>query len=274
MRVLSLFDGMSCGQIALERAGIPVDEYYACEIKPNAIKVTQENYPNTTQMGDVTKVSGSFLNIDLLIGGSPCQDLTSINLKGGGLKGKKSSLFFEYVRLLDECKPKYFLLENVASMTNADRDTISKHMGVEPIFINSKLLSAQERRRYYWTNIPVEQPEDLGIKLSDVISYGSDREESMSVKKYAHVEKKRLGTRYVRLDGDKSMPITARSYASWNTQFVTDECGVRDLLLAEYKRLQTIPESYKFNCIKSKAVDLIGDGWTVDVIAHIFKGLR
>ena len=275
--VLSLFDGMSGGQLALRSAGIEYDAYYSSEIKPHAIAVTQHNFPETIQVGDVTELTKSDLpKIDLLIGGSPCQDLTILGQSREGLEGKKSILFFEYVRLLKELKPKYFLLENVASMRNADRDLISKILGVEPILINSNLVSAQHRRRYYWTNIPgVEQPEDSNILLDDVVDRKAKREENMSEKKQAFIDKKRDGSMWVRVDGDKSMPITARGYAAWNTQFITNTDGtIRDLTLDEYKRLQTIPDWYEFPVIKSKATDLIGDGWTIEVVAHIFKVLK
>ena len=141
---------------------------------------------------------------------------------------------------------------------------------------HSDLLSAQHRRRYYWTNIlGVEQPEDLNILLDDVVDRTAKREENMSEKKQAFIDKKRNGSMWVRVDGDKSMPITARGYAAWNTQFITNSDGsIRDLTLDEYKRLQTIPAWYEFPVIKSKATDLIGDGWTIDVIAHIFQGLK
>jgi DNA (cytosine-5)-methyltransferase 3A len=275
--VLSLFDGMSGGQLALKQAGIKFDNYYASEIKPHAIAVTQHNFPDTIQVGDVTKLTKADLpEIDLLIGGSPCQDLTILGQSREGLEGSKSVLFFEYVRLLKELKPKYFLLENVASMRNADRDLITEILGVKPILINSDLVSAQHRRRYYWTNIPgVEQPDDLNILLDDVVDRTAKREENMSEKKQAFIDKKRDGSMWVRVDGDKSMPITARGYAAWNTQFITNTDGtIRDLTLDEYKQLQTIPAWYEFPVIKSKATDLIGDGWTIAVIAHIFQGLK
>ena len=275
--VLSLFDGLSCGQLALEKAGFTYNNYYASEIKSHAIAVTQHNFPNTIQMGDVTKLTGEDFSepISLLIGGSPCQDLTIMGKNRNGLEGDKSILFFEYVRLLNELKPKYFLLENVASMKNVDREIITETLGVEPILINSKLLSAQHRRRYYWTNIPVDGlPDDLGISLNDIIDRNAAPEEHMSEKKIAFINNKKDGTMWVRLDGEKSMPITARGYAAWNTQFVTNTDGlIRDLTLSEYKALQTIPEWYEFPILKSKATDLIGDGWTVDVIAYLLQGM-
>ena len=160
-------------------------------------------------------------------------------------------------------------------MTNADKKVFNDNLGVEPIHINSALVSAQERNRYYWTNIPnVTVPNDRHIKLSDIIDYGSEREEKWSQKKEAFVERKANSTMYVRVDGEKSLPITARGYAAWNTQFVTDNGQRRDLTIKEYRRLQTIPDWYDFDgLIKSKITDLIGDGWTIEVIKHIFKGL-
>lgn len=278
MNVLSLFDGMSCGQIALNKLGIKYDNYFASEIKETAIKVTQDNYPNTRQIGSVefvTKEMFTNYNIDLLIGGSPCQDLTIINNKKEGLSGSKSILFYEYLRVLKEIKPRYFLLENVASMKKSDKNIITDLLGVEPIMINSNLVSAQHRRRLYWTNIPnINQPKDKNIFLKDIVNYNDKREENMSDKKIAFIERKRESM-YVRVDGDKSLPITARGYSSWNTQFVTLLNGeIRDLTISEYKKLQTIPLDYKMDVTKSKATDLIGDGWTVDVIAHIFKNME
>ena len=278
MYVLSLFDGMSCGQIALNKLGIPVRKYYASEIKSHAISTTQHNFPDTVQLGDVReldKESLEALSIDLLIGGSPCQDLTIINQNRTGLSGAKSGLFWEYVRVLKITKPKYFLLENVASMKNVDKAIITEALGVEPILINSSVVSAQHRRRLYWTDIPVKNElVDQEILLDDIIDRSALPEEKMSVKKRAFIDRSKDKTMYVRVDGEKSMPITARGYAAWNTQFITMSNGIiRDLTLDEYKELQTIPVDYHFLCIKSKATDLIGDGWTVDVIAHLFEGL-
>jgi site-specific DNA-cytosine methylase len=278
MNVLSLFDGLSCGQIALNKLGITVENYYASEIKSHAIDTTQYNFPNTIQLGDVRFLENEILtglSIDLLIGGSPCQDLSIIKQNRKGLKGDKSALFWEYVRILKIVKPKYFLLENVASMKNIDKEIITNALGVEPILINSSVVSAQHRRRLYWTNIPINgELVDKNILLNDIVNRDELPQEKMSEKKRAFIEQKRGGTMYVRVDGDKSMPITARGYAAWNTQFITMSNGIiRDLTLAEYQELQTIPPNYHFPCIKSKATDLIGDGWTVDVIAHIFEGM-
>lgn len=195
MNVLSLFDGMSCGQIALNKAQIKYDKYFACEIKEHAIKVTQHNYPNTIQLGDVRNVKATTLpQIDLLIGGSPCQDFSRGNATRDGLQGVKSGLFFEYLRLLKELKPKYWLLENVI-MSDADYAIISEYMGTEPVRINSSRVSAQLRDRLYWTNIGPEyidlfggrkcvipQPEDKKIQLKDILEDGfTDREKSRAL---------------------------------------------------------------------------------------------
>lgn len=279
LNVLSLCDGMSCRQIALKELGIKVNTYFSFEIKDTAIKTTQLNFPDTIQLGDVNDFDISMLqgkHIDLFLCGSPCQNMSLINItQKTGITGKKSSLFFKCVEIMKKVNPTYFLYENVGSMKNSDKDIFTKNLNVEPIKINSKLVSAQERNRYYWANIPnVEQPKDKGIKLSDIINYGSEREENWSEKKTAFVTKKKNSGMYVRVDGEKSLPITARGYTAWNTQFVTDNGVIRDLTIKEYCRLQTIPDWYTFgNLSKVKITDLIGDGWNIETIKHIFKGL-
>lgn len=172
--ILSLFDGISCGQIALNRAGIEYDNYYASEIEPNAIKVTQANYPKTVQLGDVRTLDFTkFENVDLLIGGSPCQDLSIAKADREGLSGQRSNLFYRFVDALKQTKPKYFIFENVASMSVTERDKITEILGVEPILINSALVSAQSRKRLYWTNIKgLKQPKDRQIFLKDIIESG------------------------------------------------------------------------------------------------------
>ena len=175
MNVLSLFDGISCGRIALERAGIEVDNYYSSEIKPYAIKVANINYPQDKEnrMGDILKIVDCLLPpIDLLIGGSPCQDFSGANKERLGVDGIKSKLFFEYVRLLKETNPKYFLLENVR-MKKEHQDFVSSIIGCEPIVINSELVAPHLRHRLYWTNIPfTEMPKDKGLKLNDFLIDG------------------------------------------------------------------------------------------------------
>lgn len=175
MKVLSLFDGISCGRLALDRAGIPVEKYYASEIDKYAMQVAVKNYPDTIEIGDVTKVNwADYADVDMIIGGSPCQDLSIAKQNREGLRGARSGLFWKYVEALEQIHPKYFLLENVASMKNEDRDAITATLKkiypeTECIMINSALVSAQQRRRYYWTNWHVEQPEDKGIVLKDIL---------------------------------------------------------------------------------------------------------
>lgn len=172
MVVLSLFDGISCARVAFDRANIKVDKYYASEIEKNAILISQRNYPDIIRLGDVRTVSKGVIkeSVDLLIGGSPCQDLSIAKRNRKGLDGEKSGLFWEYVRIKDELEPKYFILENVASMARDCKEKISEILGVQPIMIDASLVSAQSRKRLFWTNIPnISLPEDRGIKLKDIL---------------------------------------------------------------------------------------------------------
>ena len=173
MNVLSLFDGISCARVALDRAGILVNCYLAAEIDKNAIKISEKNYPDIIRVGSVVdlEVEGQ---IDLLIGGSPCQDISIAKKDRKGLNGDRSGLFWEYVRIKNECKPQWFILENVASMPKADRDIITKEMGVDPVMFNASLVSAQSRKRLFWTNIPFDLPEDRGILLKDILQNNVD----------------------------------------------------------------------------------------------------
>ena len=183
MKVLSLFDGVSCARVALDRAGIPVEEYYASEIDKYAIDISGRNWSEIEHIGGVENVYFSEnAGFDLLIGGSPCQDL-SIAGKRKGLAGDRSGLFYEYVRILRETKPRYFVLENVASMSKESRDIITRELGVEPIMIDASLVSGQQRKRLFWTNIPgVTLPEDRGIMLKDVLQGGEvDRDKSYCI---------------------------------------------------------------------------------------------
>lgn len=185
MKILSLFDGISCGRVALERAGIDVEQYVAFEIEKNAIKISEKNYPEIVHCGDVTTADfTTFSDFDLLIGGSPCQSLSIVQSKTRQNLDGKSKLFFEFVRAFEEMKPKYFLFENVASMKQEEKDLISSYLKVEPVLINSALVSAQDRKRLYWTNIPnVTQPEDKHIYLEDVVEPDAliDRDKSHAI---------------------------------------------------------------------------------------------
>lgn len=187
---------MSVAQQALKDLGIPVDAYYASEIDPYAIAVTAANHPETMQLGSVTDVeTATEQNIDLMIGGSPCQDLSIAKKGREGLSGKRSGLFWEYVRIRDEVKPKYFVLENVASMPKEAKDTISEALGVEPVMINASLVSAQNRKRLFWIGkfdgwkyqqVEIQQPEDKGIMLKDILEENVD--EKFYLPKDTHVK--------------------------------------------------------------------------------------
>lgn len=289
MNVLSLCDGMSCGQIALEKIGIKVEKYYAAEIKEIGIKVTKDNYPNTIQLGDVKNLDLSKLpKIDLLIGGSPCQNLSITvinNLEHNqGLKGDQSILFYEYVRIFKKLKPTYFLLENVASMKDSDRDIITKTLGVEPIRINSNLVSAQDRDRYHWTNIKdIKQPNDKQIKLKyilqnnvdekyfykrDFIFHGEDKKIIATLNVNAHDISKRV------YNPNFKCGTLTKVQGGYQEKKVLDGNRVRKLTPIEYERLQTLPDDYTKGFKDSIRYSVIGDGWTVDVISHIFKGLK
>ena len=291
MNVLSLFDGISCGHVALERAGIKVDNYFASEIDKYAIKVTMKNYPNTIQLGNVINVDGFLLpKIDLLIGGSPCQDLSNYKYDRGdvkGLEGSKSSLFYHYVRLLKEVKPTYFLLENVASMQDKWKDVISEELGVHPILINSSLVCAAERRRYYWTNIPnISQPIDLKIFLKDIVVNASEVPKKYWYDKefvYNGDDKKVQCT--LNIKGHRQVKEVYNLKGKCNTLLCDGNGGnlqkkvyqngkCRKLMPVEYERLQTLPDNYTDCVSDSRRYSLIGNGWTVDVIAHIFKSLK
>jgi len=282
MKVLSLFDGISCGQIALQRAGIPVEEYFASEIDKYSIQITMKNFPNTKQLGDVKNVFARNLpKIDLLIGGSPCQDLSITRSQTRkGLKGNKSILFWHYVRLLRTCKPKYFLLENVGSMKKEDKEEITKILGVQPMLINSSLVSAQNRERLYWTNIPVTiLPKDKGLFLKDIMQ--NDVEEKYfytcsydnlgenSVCALLHINGNDI---LKRVHSPNYKCHTLTTCGGGNTQKkVMDNGRPRKLTPLEYERLQTLPDNYT-NCVSNiHRYNACGNGWTVDIIAHIFS---
>lgn len=223
INVLSLFDGCSCGQVALQRAGIKINKYFASEIDKHAISVTMSNFPNTIQIGDVTQVKGSDLpEIHLLVGGSPCQGFSFAG-KQLNFEDPRSKLFFEYVRILDEVKPRFFLLENVL-MKKEFQDVISEILLVEPIMINSNLVSAQNRKRLYWTNIlGMEQPKDRGILMKDIVheyndelyaedEYLIDPEKVLSGCEIRETEKDQVTTINPRFDNGKQTYQQQRVY--------------------------------------------------------------
>lgn len=359
--VHSMFDGMSCGQIALRKLGIPIKKYYASEIDKFAIKVTQANFPDTVQLGDCT--SQAYMNwvnamadkggIDLLIAGSPCQGFSFAG-KQLNFDDPRSKLFWVFVKVLKKLKPKYFLLENVR-MKKESLDIITDALGVEPIFINSSLVSAQNRQRYYWTNIPVDGlPNDKGIMLKDILEDGIvDRDKShcldanyfkggnlkmyfekhrrqlvfskdglchvgdadisgnQTVKRVYHPEGKapclttmggghrepkvfvkggrivnrRLDENGKRKDNDKDIPFTQcieiRQDDKTNClstiskdSVVVNDMAWRKLTPLECERLQTVPEGYTDHVSNSQRYKMLGNGWTVDVVTHIFNGME
>lgn len=287
--VLSLFDGMSCGQIALNRVGIKYDNYFASEIDKHAIKVTMKNYPKTIQLGDVTKVKASDLpKIDILVGGSPCQSFSNAGGEGNGFDGK-SGLFWEYVRILKEVQPKYFLLENVVMKKKEWEDIISDVLGVKPIFIDSKLVSAQRRPRLYWTNIPnINQPIDKVLLFKDILDNNSENYKLSStlIDRYKQTAidngtKLVIGTTAIegkigqrdRVYGinNKIPTLTATDYKQPKQVLVN---GVlRKVTPLEFERLQTVPDNYTDCVSDTQRYKMLGNGWTVDVIAHIFGSL-
>jgi len=375
MNVLSLFDGMSCGQIALKRLGINVNRYFASEVDKYAIKVTQANFPDTIQLGDVRNVwwpeTFEGAKIDLLIGGSPCQGFSWAG-KRLNFDDPRSALFFEFVRVLRECKPKWFLLENV-NMKKEFQAIISEQLGVQPVRINSNLVSAQNRDRLYWTNIPVKSlPENRGIVLKDILEDGyTDREKAHCIdanyfkggnlKSYFEKNRRQLvfdmentnnssglilageadlkghgynrrvyhpdgkaptlaaasggnlepkvlypasivGRRIkdgVRKDNDKDVPITQCLEVHENDKSRCLSTVEKDTLLSplpegrypdaysddmrlmwrkltplECERLQTVPDGYTAHVSNTQRYKMLGNGWTVDVICHLLKGVN
>lgn len=285
MNVLSLFDGMSCGQIALEKAGIKVDNYFASEIDKYAIQVTQKNYPNTIQLGDVTQVNGSNLpKIDLLIGGSPCQSFSNAG-NGKGFDGK-SGLFFEYVRILKEVKPTYFLLENV-KMKKEWQDIISEALGVEPIEINSKFFVPQNRPRLYWTNINVDDiPTTFNHCLNDILDNASEEYYLTEKQKFIldlnynwseneiirHKAGRHQQDNIFRYDGIMGcLSASTHGAARHLTKTYLPNGKIRRLTENEVEKLQSVPIDYTKGVSSSKRYEMLGNGWTVDVIIHILK---
>lgn len=313
--VLSLFDGMSCGQIALSRAGIKYKRYIASEIDKYAIQIAKKNYPNTYHYGDVTKVKVKRPgHIGLLMGGSPCQGFSFAG-KQLNFDDPRSKLFFEFVRILKEAKPRYFLLENV-KMKQQSQDVISEHLGVEPIEINSALVSAQNRKRLYWTNIPgVKQPEDKEILLKDILELNIDNFKALSDKEIKSIINKNYsnpkifpdktgtlntknnspnwsndsGTTLIpigvlkdhgeyKIKNNKSNCIDANYFKgvdnhAQRTQLLLNN-QVRKLTPIECERLQTVPDDYTAGVSNTQRYKMLGNGWTVDVIAHILKHIH
>ena len=374
MNVLSLFDGMSCGQIALNKAGVKYDTYFASEIDKYAIKVAQKNYPNTEQLGDVREIQGTYFThhlvskpIDLLMGGSPCQGFSFAG-KQLNFNDPRSKLFFEFIRIRDEVKPKYVLLENVR-MSKSSQDIISAWLGFQPQAINSSTVSAQNRHRLYWFGkrvlrepkpsgdtygydaIPIPPMEDKGIVLQDILENGIANDvmttkegkshcitaryngavwwnsiqrkqrtmvqvgEADNIKGFDSIKRiyspngkaptlttmqgghrepkvaigrivnRRLDEHGIRKDNQLELPFTKQLEVSDGnksnclTTFTKDNVLVdgmqwRKLTPIECERLQTVPDNYTNHVSNSQRYKMLGNGWTVDVITHIMKGIK
>lgn len=265
MNVLSLFDGMSCGQIALNRINKLVTRYYASEIDKYAIKITQKNFPNTIQLGNVCDIDAELLpEIDLLLGGSPCQSFSFAG-KGAGFEGE-SRLFWEFVRLLKAKRPRYFLLENVVMKKSWER-VISEAVGVTPIKINSALVSAQNRERLYWTNIPILTPiEDKNIQLSTILEHFNFTREP-----YQERYKCNIPILYTK---PKFHTLRAQAGSRTCGRGICDKSGWwRQLTPLECERLQTVPEGYTEGVSNTQRYKMLGNGWTIDIISNILKGM-
>lgn len=286
LNVLSLFDGISCGMVALKRAGIKLNKYMAYEIENSAIKISKNNYPEIEHCGDVFEADfTNYKGYDLLIGGSPCT-FWSVARKDRETTsdGLGFQLFSQYVRALHESKCKYFLYENNFSIHKDIKAEITKALGVEPIMINSALVSGQNRKRLYWTNIPnIKLPSDRNILLKDIIESGTvDRDKSLCVtRRYAGFSGSQsyLCRRYF----GKSMGQAVfegdinKIKMRWETDpyFISNEQNIRQMTIKECERLQTLPDNYTNvpGITKQQRYEAIGNGWTVDVIAHILSNL-
>ena len=287
VNVVSMFDGISCGRVALERAGIPVGRYVAYEIERNAIAISKKNYPQIEHCGDVTTADFTqYQGFDLLIGGSPCQSLSIVQSKTRQHLDGKSKLFFEFVRALKEIKPRYFLFENVASMNEESKQVISELLGCEPVFIDSKLFSAQQRPRYYWTNIPVESslPPECPFVLKDIMVPADQVPE-----KYWYdfpvinidMEKQVCGTMvhsnqemHKRVFNPSFKCHTLTCVSGGNQQKKVMQNGrPRKLMPIEYERLQTLPDNYTEGVSDGARYTACGNGWTVDAISFLLNGI-
>jgi len=302
MNVVSLFNGMNTGRQALENVGIKVNKYYSSEIKPYAIELTQHHFSDTIQLGDVTKWKEWAINwksIDLILSGSPCQDLSAAG-KRSGINGTKSNLFFVFVKILNHIKslnPKVlFLQENVGSANKFDVGIMSRALGVYPVRINSSLVTAQKRDRYYWSNIKtsktmfdlvtdIPQPKDKGIILKDIIYLQSDNKylnkeqiERGIIKNKAKIYHTGISMGAVNfptnIDGKAKALTVVRILGSRELNHIKDEIGIRTLNKIEMCRLQGFPDNYCDILTTEKAASLLGDGWTLPIIEHIFKFIK
>lgn len=316
MKILSLFDGISCARVALEKLKIPVEKYYASEIDEPAITISKNNWFNEKgyfQCGDVSKIdSKHFTDIDLLIGGSPCQDLSIAKKERKGLDGNRSSLFWEYVRILREVKPKYFILENVASMPREAKAIITKELGVEPIMIDAALVSAQRRKRLFWTNIPgVVLPKDKEIYSWDIVEMGAKEIYQYRRTYWREIKSGKIPTLTANMGtGGNNVPYvvvkeaTKKGYAvafsgdTVDTTFpnsktrrgrvgnkiknlmtgqgikIFDGKELRPLTPIECERAQSLPDNYTEGVSKTQRYKMLGNAFNADVVAHILSFIK
>jgi len=314
MNVLSLFDGISCARVALQYANIEVNKYYSCEIDKYAINISKKNYPTIISLGSVIDFKKEMIKeeIDLLIGGSPCQDLSIAKKDRQGLKGNQSSLFFEYVRIMKEINPKYFILENVASMKAEDRDIITGLMGVEPVMFNASLVSAQMRKRYFWTNIKFDLPIDRGILLKDILEDETEIDERFMAKngkalcllanyykrtpteneikkclagrnvnyvksnKIGHIGKTDSQANRVYSKDGKSVCLSSNGggLGAKTGLYKIDDNLIRKLTPIECERLQSLPDNYTEGVSNTQRYKGLGNAFNCEVIAHILKSIN
>lgn len=295
LKVLSLCDGKSGGQIALSELGYEILEYNACEINEHSIKLTQANFPNTIQLGDMTKLTDEELNkykgIDLLIAGTPCQGF-SVNGKKLNFEDDRSKLLFDFINIRDKIKPKYWMLENVATMNKDIKKLIDEYVGVEGVLINSNSVSPQNRKRYYWTNIEINNTYEVSdLKIKDILEEDVD---------FTYMNKEKVANQFInpsKTDGvitlNPKMTTGRQTYqqdriydcegrmvaltATLGNRFYIKDLhnNIRKLTIREQARLQTIPEWYDFSSVSElQASNCIGNGWTISVVKGIFKGIN
>ena len=261
MRVLSLFDGISCGRVALERAGIPVTRYVAAEIEPYAKIISRKNWPEIEQVGDVRNLNFAEGEFDLILAGSPCQGFSKAGI-GNAFEDERSKLYFEFLRIKEQVKPKWFLLENVRMLEHYKRK-IERDLWQNCVEINSRLLSAQNRERLYWSNIPFQIPQDKGVRLRDIVG------------DYKGIWVWPRGTNPGGIQHYNGVaPCITASMWEYNFKLAMNDGTIRPFTIEEIEQLQTLPIGYTSGIPKTKRSKLIGNGWTVDVIAHIFKGIE
>lgn len=283
MNVLSLFDGMSCGRVALHQTGIHVDNYYASEIDKHAVKVSSHNWPKNKNMGDITKWNEwdiDWSKIDLIMGGSPCQGFSSLG-KNEGLEDPRSALFFHYVDILNFVKSKNpnvkFILENV-KMKNSDRGVISSYLGVDGILINAAEISPCSRPRYYWCNFKIDEIEPVRSEYVDFVdTQSTDNTMSDGFHEWWERNKdKQLSKGYSKVinGGGKGVCLTTRQYASWNGNYIeTPEWRLRKPTKSELALLVGAPSNYFDQCSQRQAEVMTGNGWDIRVIEHILKSM-